>query len=123
MNKAASWRETGFSELLMTKLDCVCDGHRFCLGINSSLVAIIVECSTGTETISSSAIPRFASAWLVVNNYRDSKGAKWCGIIIERSDIQVLPCWFAGISRDLAHEIECELRLFQKLTAQLFWEL
>ena len=68
MNEAISWRDTRLSEVLMMKLDCVCDGNQFCLGIYSSLAAIMVERSTGAETISSSIIPLFASAWIVVNN-------------------------------------------------------
>ena len=123
MNKAISWRETRLSEVLMMKLDCVCDGNHFCLGIYSSLAAIMVECSTGAETISSSIIPLFASAWIFVNNYRDPKGAKCCDIIIERSAMQVSPCLFSGISCGLEHDIECELSLFQNLIPQRIWEL
>ena len=91
MNKAISWSETRLSYVLMTKLDCVRDGQLFFLGINSLLAAIMVECSKGAEIISSSVIPWFVLAWLVVNNYRDPKGVKWCGIIIERYAMQLFP--------------------------------
>ena len=57
MNEAISWRETGLSEVLVTKLDCVHDGKRFCLGINRLLTAIMVERSTGTENIPYYVIP------------------------------------------------------------------
>ena len=92
MNEAISWSDTRLSEVLMTKLECVRDGNCFRLGINSSLTAIIVEPNTGAETIASSVIPGFASAWFVVNDERDPKGAKWCEIIMKRSAMQVLPC-------------------------------
>ena len=45
------------SEVLVTKLERVCDGNRFYIGINSLLTAIMVERRTGAETILSSAIP------------------------------------------------------------------
>ena len=57
MNEAISWRETGLSELLVTKLEFVRDGHQFCISINSSLASIMVERSTGTETIPPYIIP------------------------------------------------------------------
>ena len=92
MNKAISWCETRLSEVMMKKLDCFRDGHQFCLVINSLLAAIMVECSTGADTILYSVIPLFASALIVVSYDRDHKGDKWSVIIIERSSIQVLPC-------------------------------
>ena len=74
IKKSISWRDTGLSEVLMKKLDCFRDGHRFCLSIYSSLAVIMVEHSTSAETISSSIIPWFLLAWIVVNNDRDPKG-------------------------------------------------
>ena len=123
MNEAISWRDTSLSEVLVTKIDCVHDGHHFCLDINSSLTEIMVERSTIPKTILYSVIPLFASAWLVVNDDRDSKGAQWCGIIIEGSDMQVFPCGFSGIHLGLAHEIESELSLLPNLVPQTFREL
>ena len=45
------------SEVLVTKLERVCDGNRFHIGINSLLTAIMVERSTGTENIPYYVIP------------------------------------------------------------------
>ena len=91
-NEAISWREARLSEVMMTKLACIRDGNRFCLVINSLLAAIMIERNTCAETIPSSLIPYFVSDWFVVNDERDPKGAKWCGLIIKRYSMQVFPC-------------------------------
>ena len=92
MNEEISWRENRLSEVLMTKIDCVRDEHCLGFGVNSSLVAIMVERNTSAETIASSVIPGFPSAWFVVNGDRYPKGGQWCGTIIKISAIQVLSC-------------------------------
>ena len=92
MNEAISWRDTRLIEVLMTKLECVRDRYCFRLGTNSSLAEIMVDRNTVDETIASSVIPEFDSAWFVVNDDRDPKGAKWSGTIIKRSGMQVFSC-------------------------------
>ena len=92
MNDAISWRETSLSEVLMTKLYFFHYGQYFRLCANSLLVVIMVERNTSAETIASSVIPGFPSAWFVVNGDRYPKGGQWCGTIIKISAIQVLSC-------------------------------